>query len=222
VLEKHPGACVEDRMLVIGAGVTFQDLVDSPQVPAQLRAAALTMANRNTRNRATVGGNLGANKSCASLIPLLLACGATIRMITKQAARPVEIPLANWLAAPVPYSIVLEVRMPMIANLLAASLRASRTACDLATATVAVTFRIQAGTLRGLRIAMGGFGSVARVWPELSSLFEGQPLAPKADIERLAGPLLSAISDQRGSAAFKRLRGASLLADAMHGAEVLA
>ena len=64
-------------VLVLGAGATFQEIIESTASPAVIKAAAASMANRNTRNRATVGGNLGANKSCASLVPVLLALGAT-------------------------------------------------------------------------------------------------------------------------------------------------
>ncbi|HOZ73474.1 MAG TPA: FAD binding domain-containing protein, partial [Spirochaetales bacterium] len=47
--------------LSIGAGATFQELIESEAIPSAIKAAAATMSNRNTRNRATVGGNLGAN-----------------------------------------------------------------------------------------------------------------------------------------------------------------
>ncbi len=178
----------------------------------------MTMANRNTRNRATVGGNLGANKSCASLVPLFLALGASLECRTG-AGPSRTVSAESWLAAP--EGIVLSVSVPLAAGVLAAGSRASRTACDLATCTAAVAYRLEAGIVKGLRVAMGGFGPRAACRPDLSALFEGKSLPAKDAIEALALPLLSAKGDHRGSAAYKSRRGAVILADALHAAEAL-
>jgi probable selenate reductase FAD-binding subunit len=205
--------------LFIGAGVSFQELAEARVAPAQLRAAALTMANRNTRNKATVGGNLGANKSCASLVPFFLAAGASVTVQRKDEKHR-EMPLADWLATP--KGIVLTVSFPFSAGLRAATLRSSRTACDVATSTAAVVYRLDGTTIRDLRIALGGFGPHARRWPEIEARFEGKSLPSKAEIEKEVAVFLCVQGDQRGSVDYKRLRGAALLADALHAAEVMA
>ncbi|MBU1081008.1 MAG: FAD binding domain-containing protein, partial [Spirochaetes bacterium] len=83
----------------IGAYATFQEIIESAAAPAVVKAAAASMANRNTRNRATIGGNLGANKSCASLVPVLLALGASVE--SKARGKPsATMPLADWLSRP--------------------------------------------------------------------------------------------------------------------------
>lgn len=205
---------------LIGAGTTFQELIDAAETPACLKSAALSMANRNTRNRATVGGNLGANKSCASLVPILLALDASVEYRVRGGGAALK-PLEAWLAAP--EGLVLNVIVPaQPAGSRVAALRASRTACDLATATAAVRYALDGGTVIGLRVAMGGFGPHAGLRPDLAALFDGKPLPPEAEIEAAVRPLLSAKADQRGSAEYKRARGAALLADALHHAEVLA
>jgi CO/xanthine dehydrogenase FAD-binding subunit len=209
----------EAGRLFIGAGLSFQELAEAKAAPAQLRAAALTMANRNTRNKATVGGNLGANKSCASLVPFFLAADAVVAVQQKD-KKHTELPLATWLAAP--QGIVLTVSFTLVAGMLAATLRSSRTACDVATSTAAVVYRLEGSTIRDLRIALGGFGPHARRWPELEARFEGKSLPSKADIEKEAAVFLHVVGDQRGSADYKRLRGAAMLADALHAAEVMA
>jgi len=204
--------------LVLGAGATFQEIIESRAAPAVIKAAAASMANRNTRNRATVGGNLGANKSCASLVPVLLALGATVE--AKSRGKPAAVlPLSDWLAKP--DGLVLTVSVPVIAGVRSASLRSSRTACDIATGTAACAYRLEGGKITGLRIAVGGFGPHAAPRPDLAGLFEGEALPAKADIEKAALPLLKARADQRGSAEYKQLRGAALLADALHAAEEL-
>lgn len=205
---------------LIGAGTSFQELIDAAEAPACLKAAALSMANRNTRNRATVGGNLGANKSCASLVPILLALDASVEYRVRGAGAARK-SLEAWLAAP--GGLVTGVMIPaQPAGSRVAAVRASRTACDLATATAAARYALEGGKIVGLRVAMGGFGPHAGLRPELAALFEGKAPPPKAEIEAAVRPLLVAKADQRGSAAYKRARGAALLADALHDAEVLA
>lgn len=212
-----PGGSVE---IALGAGATFQDLVDSAATPSCLRAAALGMANRNVRNRATLGGNVAAGKACASLIPALLILEARVLFVLAggdgRAAKR-ELPLAGWLAEP--RGIILELHARVEADRKAASLRWGRSACDLAVLTVAAGFRPgPAGSIEGLRVAIGGAGPRARRFPEIEALLEGRALPPKAEIEGLAARLLPAVDDHRGGAAFKRLRGAALLADALHDA----
>jgi hypothetical protein len=84
--------------LSIGACATFQDIAAAPALPRYLVDAALTMVNRNTRNRATLGGNLGADKSCSSLIPLLIALDARGRESPRlQLGRPRTSASRHWL-----------------------------------------------------------------------------------------------------------------------------
>ncbi len=199
-----------EGILTLGAGATFQDLADSPVVPQPFKAAALGMNNRNTRNRATVGGNLGANKSCGSLLPLLLVLDAELETSGGR------IPTAEWLAKPT--GLVLNAVVKLEPGRGTAYGRWARTSCDLAVLNAAVSLTVDGGRIRGLRIALGGLAPHARRFPELEKLFEGQALPPKAAIESTVAPLLSPIDDLRASAAFKRLRAAVLVADALHAA----
>ena len=61
---------------VVGAGVTLQELADSPDVPEALRTAAGFIPTRSVRNVATVGGNVGAKRADSYVIPALIALGA--------------------------------------------------------------------------------------------------------------------------------------------------
>lgn len=217
-IERRVATEGRDAALAVGAGATFQEIVESPATPGAIRAAAKSMANRNTRNRATVGGNLGANKSCSSLAPVLLALGSSVEYKERGKAAATA-PLADWLASP--RGLLLTVVAPLPPGLRVCSMRASRTACDIATATAACAYRLEGGKISGLRIAVGGFGPHAALRPDIGALFEGKPLQPKADIEKAVEPLLKAITDMRGSADYKRLRGAALVADALHAAKDL-
>ncbi len=225
--------------LSIGAGTTFQALADDPAAPAAFRAAAHQMANRNVRNRATVGGNLGAHKTCASLVAPLLALDAKVAVAVAAsigAAGDVEalnegvVPLADWIASP--EGLIVSVRLKLPLGRRAAAFRWGRTACDLSVLTASVAFtpsRQAAGSaaldpaaqLFDVRVVVGGLGPRARRFPEIEKRLEGKALPPKAEIEALAAPLFAPVDDHRGSAAFKRLRAAALLADALHGTEAL-
>ncbi|HNX30926.1 MAG TPA: FAD binding domain-containing protein [Holophaga sp.] len=204
------GIAASDGILSIGAGATFQEIADSPAVPGAFRDAALGMNHRNTRNRATLGGNLGANKSCASFIPLLLVLEAVLETSEGRAGA------AEWLARPA--GLVLGASMPLERGRATVYRRWSRTACDIAVLSAAVSLTMKDGAVAGLRIAMGGLGPHVRRFPELETLFEGKDLPGREAIESMAAPLLSPLDDLRGSAAFKRLRAAALLADALHDA----
>jgi len=204
--------------LVVGAGATFQDLLDSAAAPASLKAAAASMAARNVRNRATVGGNLGAGKSCASLVPILLVLDARVEAAQGPGAGRVSLPLAAWLERP--QGLLLDVILPLEAGERRSFQRWGRSACDVSVLTAAASYRLEGdGTARGLAVAAGGLGPRARRFPEIEQLFEGKRLPSAPEMEEAIRPFLSPIDDLRGSAAFKRLRGAALIADAIAKAE---
>ncbi|HOX33670.1 MAG TPA: FAD binding domain-containing protein [Spirochaetales bacterium] len=208
------GLSAAGAALAIGAGTSFQELADSRAAPALLRRAALGMANRNVRNRATVGGNLGANRSCSSLIPSLLVLGAELELA--EGGPPAAAGLESWLAGP--RGLVLSLRIPAEAGRRSACGRWARTACDLSVLSAAVSYRLSAGAMRDLRIALGGLGPRARRFPELEALFEGRPLPSREDMEARIAPLLRPIDDLRGSAEFKRFRAAALAAELLRAA----
>jgi probable selenate reductase FAD-binding subunit len=209
----------------IGANATFQDLSDSKVSPGFLRQAALGMASRNVRNRATAGGNAGANRSCSSLLPVLLVAECRLEMATARgrgSVAPELVRLDEWIAAPEAFTraLISSLSLEIEAARRYAYRRWSRTACDLAVLGAAVSYVLSpALSLQGLRIALGGLGPRARRFPELEELFEGAPLPGREEVEAAVAPLLAPISDARGSAAFKRLRAAALVADALASAE---
>lgn len=211
----------EGSELAIGALATFQELSESPAIPPMLAQAALGMRNRNTRNRATIGGNIGADKSCSSLIPPLLVLGAELETVSDSGSKA-RTSLESYLEKSDRCAggrgradLITRIFIPMRAGTRAAYRRWSRTACDLSLLSAATAFTLEGSRAKGLKIALGGLGPRARRRPDLEALFEGRELPGREAIEASVISLLEPLGDLRGSAEFKALRGAQLVADAL-------
>lgn len=206
---------VNESEIIIGSGMTFQELLES-NVPPIFKKALATMSNRNIRNRATIGGNIGANKSCASLIPILLLLDANLTVTTSTTL----VPLQTWLQNP--QGIILEVHCSNPRGLAMNFAFFRRTSCDLSSITAAVACKLaHNNSFTELRIVLGGFSKHAELRTDIAALFEGIQLpSDKHTIRTRIQPLLHAITDQRGSASYKEYMGAEKLAEALLNAEV--
>lgn len=69
---------LEGKEVRIGAGVTVQQLIDSPDIPEFLKNSASGEANRNLRNASTVGGEVAYGHSCSTLVAGLIAMDADL------------------------------------------------------------------------------------------------------------------------------------------------
>lgn len=199
--------------VIIGAGLCFQDLADSGLVPEALKRAALGMANRNVRNRATVGGNIGADRSCSSLLPFFYAADAVYHVARVGAVRSGTdpVPAERWRDKPSGIITAVEFALPQGRGF--AYGKYSRTSCDLALIGCTVRADLQAGRLDNLRIALGGLAPHVQRFPGLEASLEGKTFPPRAELEEMAMAFFAPIDDLRGSAAFKRRRAAVLIAD---------
>ncbi|MCD6726732.1 MAG: FAD binding domain-containing protein [Solirubrobacteraceae bacterium] len=79
---------LDDGHVVLGAGVTFTELIDelSGELPA-LAMAARTVGSPQIRNRGTVGGNLGTASPAGDAHPPLLATDAQVKLASARGAR---------------------------------------------------------------------------------------------------------------------------------------
>jgi CO/xanthine dehydrogenase FAD-binding subunit len=156
-----------------------------------LKSAALGMADRNIRNRATVGGNIGADKSCASLPPLFLAAGARYKLVGGQTVQA-----EAWHGAAIHqnHEIIESVEIDFPREKLFAYGKYSRTSCDLAVITCAMSaYPGLDGTFKDVKTAMGGLSLHPRLFRDTEALVP--------------------LSDLRGSADYKRKRASVLLAE---------
>ena len=86
---------IKDGKLSIGALATFNNLIDSPLVPAFLKDAAHFCASFAKRNSATVGGNLGCRRDDGYLAAALLASEAVLICRTPDGMK--ETPVCEYL-----------------------------------------------------------------------------------------------------------------------------
>jgi len=219
------GVAAKGSGLSVGAGTTFQELIDSELVPAVLKDAALGIGSRNVRNRATVGGNIAADRACSSLIPSLLVLDAKleiagVRSPASSGVGPLD--LRSWLDKP--EGLILAISFPVPdKSRRSAYGRWARIAVDAAVLGAALCCSVEKGLLKDVRIALGGISGKSRRMRELEARLEGWRLPapsddPRADIETAALPFLAPAEGGIVSASFKRLRGAALLADVVAAA----
>ncbi len=203
-----------DNGISIGAGVTFQELIDSHEIPDQLTSAAKHFVNRNIRNIATVGGNIASNKSISSLIPILIALDANLKL--GGSPEPVTI-----------YDYITREMTHLIESIAISSenlkkgyylQKFSRSANDISIITTAVSFNIQNETLTNIRIAVGGVSQHVARLTELENKLEGNKLPAPAEIEDTVKSTVAPLKDIRGSAEFKKYMAGVLVSDCIHNA----
>ena len=204
------------KKLSIGAGVTIQELIDSPKIPDQLTTAAGHFVNRNIRNMATIGGNIATNHSTSNLIPILVALDAELKI--------------GGSVTPVPvYEYVTQEMTRLIEGIIISSenlakkyglRKFSRTANDISIITAAVTYNIQAEKLSNVRVAIGGVGKHVVRLTELESKLEGNKLPARSEIEDTVKNSVTSIKDIRGGVKFKKYLAGVLVSDCIqHGGE---
>lgn len=200
--------------LSIGAGVTIQELIDSPKIPDQLKTAAGHFVNRNIRNIATIGGNIALNKSSSNLIPILVALDAELKI--------------GGSATPVPvYEYVTQEMTRLIEGIRISSenlakkydiRKFSRAANDISIITAAVTFNMQNQKLSNVRVAGGGVGKHVVRLTELENKLESKKLLAPAEIEDTVKNIVAPLKDIRGGFQFKKYMAGVLISDCIHNA----
>jgi carbon-monoxide dehydrogenase medium subunit len=200
--------------LRIGARVLMQAVADDPLVQQRFSAladGAGIVGSYQTRHLATVGGNVCNAAPSADTSPPLAVLDATVH-IAGTASRTV--PVAEFWTGPghtelLPGEIVTHISVP-------ATLPASgshyqrhtpRKEMDIAAVGTAVYLELDAaGLCTRVRIALGAVAPKVIRAPQAEAALVGQPIDDKtaADAGRIAATEATPISDQRGSADFRR------------------
>lgn len=202
------------KKLSIGAGVTIQELIDSPKIPDQLKTAAGHFVNRNIRNMATIGGNIASNHSTANLVPILVALDA-------------ELKIGGSTATVAVYEYVSQEMTRLIESIMISSKslakkhslrKFSHAANDVSIITAAVTFNIQDEKLCDVRVAIGGVSKHVVRLTELENKLESNKLLAAAEIEDTVKNIVAPLKDIRGDVEFKKYMAGVLISDCIHNA----
>jgi CO/xanthine dehydrogenase FAD-binding subunit len=200
--------------LRVGAAVTARELERDPEVRSRslaLAESAALVGSLQIRNLATVGGNLCNAAPSADMAPPLLALDA--EAVIAGAGGDRRVPLSAFFLAPRrtvlgPDELLVELVIPAPAPRSGGSYlrHTPRRELDIAVVGVAAQLTLADGVCAKARIALAAVAPVPLRATEAEQALEGQPVTTER-IERAAALAAAAarpISDQRGSADFRR------------------
>lgn len=212
-VEELRGYEVLDDEVVLGSGVTWTEVEhDLAGVLPGLAAAARTVGSPQMRNAGTVGGNIGTASPAGDGLPVLGALDATVVLASRHGER--RLPLAEVITGVKrtviqPGEVIREIRVPRLdgpQQFLKVGTRnamvISIVVCGLAVDRAGRSVRLGLGSVapRPLRAtAAEAFIAGAIDWDRLTA-----PADAVARFGELARDAASPISDQRGTAAFRR------------------
>jgi CO/xanthine dehydrogenase FAD-binding subunit len=197
-----------DGAVAIGATTTLAALAESPILRALANGVVAEAAHRSAssilRNQATVAGTLIAEPE-GVLAVALLALDARVTVVSGETR---TIPLAAFLharAALLQGALLTEITLPLT-NPRAALQTVARTPSDKPIVCVVASARIENGSAREVRVALGGVGEVAVRANTAEKALEGQALNDAAIENALkhVTDSLSPIGDFRGSAEYRQ------------------
>jgi carbon-monoxide dehydrogenase medium subunit len=205
----------KDNRISIGALVTYESIQFNGALQAgapDLVQAAASVGCRQTRNRGTLGGNLGNASPAGDSLPPLLVHNAAIVLASPVGAR--RLPLLDFLLGPgktdlLPGEIIHHVDIePLPAGAGAVFLKlGNRQGMAVSVASAAVWLRLdQQGLVQEARIALGAVAPTAVRCPAAESFLSGKILDPVCAQEaaKLAVQASAPIDDVRGAAAYRR------------------
>lgn len=201
-----------DSELVIGAGVTHQELLESDKVFPAIKEAAAYMVNRNIRNMATVGGNVALRGATCNLASMLLALDAKVELMQADGKTKI-VSIADYNENGNSQDLILNVRISQeMGSRKFASRRYVRTQNDISILAAYVITQGEADKIEDVRLVMGGVAAHPVHLTEVEKSLKGTSLPERDVLVEQIRPLLNPIADIRGSVAFKREVGAQIAA----------
>lgn len=197
----------------IGAMVTFATLCTDPEVRLKLQAiaeGAQCVGAVQTRNLATLGGNLCSAVPSADGTPAVLALGASFRLQSKGNERLV--PSEQFFLGPrrtvlQPGEMLTEIIIPLRDEFTASFLRQGRRkALTLSIVNVAAGLATDGQNVSEARIVLGAVAPVPLRANKAEQFLLGKKAAPElfAEAAAIAATEISPISDLRASADYRR------------------
>ncbi|MBP7653027.1 FAD binding domain-containing protein [Candidatus Dependentiae bacterium] len=198
----------------IGSSVTIQNLIESEISPLLLKSAAKQIVNRNIRNIATIGGNIGSNKSCSNLLPGLICLDANLTIAT--ASGKSDIPVLEYISKEI-NDLIIKINVPKKnLNRKFALKNYTRNSTDISIITSSVSLFLKNEVIESPIIAVGGVGKHIIRLTSIENLISQKKLPEKSEIENEIKKCINPISDFRGSSEFKKHIAAVFTADCLY------
>jgi CO/xanthine dehydrogenase FAD-binding subunit len=180
------------------------------QLYSALAEAALWVGSVQTRNRATVVGNLCNASPAADTAPALLIYGAQVKIASAQGERTIlleEFFVGPGRTALQENELVAEVILPALQpHSGAAFFRRTRTAMDIAVVCGAAMLQLSNSSCQHVRIALGAVGPIPLRATRAEAALQGQMLTDQVieEASRLASEEARPIDDVRSTAEYRR------------------
>jgi CO/xanthine dehydrogenase FAD-binding subunit len=200
----------EDDDLVVGAGVTYAQLMAEPasSLAPALAQAARTVGSPQIRNAGTIGGNLGTASPAGDTLPVLVAAGATVEVASARARRAV--PITRFLTGPkatalAPGELIVAVRVAVARGPQEYLKVGVRNAMVIAVASMAMVVDRDEGTVG---VGLGSVGPTALPAPDACAWLASQSdWRDGAIADEFVARVVDAarpIDDHRGRASYRR------------------
>ncbi|MHB1627155.1 MAG: FAD binding domain-containing protein [Bacilli bacterium] len=201
-----------DAGVRIGAMATYSEIARHPLICSGFPIVADVadhIADRQVRNRGTIGGNCCFNDPTSNFPPLLTVLGASFEVTGAHGSRVV--PVGQFFLGPYQTAVsrgelLQAVRIPSMTAKMGAAFVSMRTGEDgPAIIHVAALVSVEDGFLRSCRIAVGCVEQAPYRLPALESASVGTAVSPSAMaamVERAMDPVVG-ITDAHGSARYR-------------------
>jgi carbon-monoxide dehydrogenase medium subunit len=201
------------RGVVIGALATHNCVYSSPLLQKRylsIPMAAHSMANNQIRNRGTVGGNIVNASPLADLPPILIALGASVRLVEYAGERVML--LEDFISGPGKTEIerdeiLAEVIIPDQPTTGSTYMKFGlRKSGSLAVVGVAAAVTVQEGVVKDARVVLGAVAPVPMRAKEAEAVLIGQPVSDELleQAAKAAAAESRPITDLRGSEEYRR------------------
>ncbi len=202
--------------IIIGAGCTLQELVDSHEIPEVIKQACLHVENRSIRNQATIGGHIAAGHRYASLLPILVALESSVDVTAEDGSSSTDA-ISDHIGG-ARRALITAVRVPVLSsNVHTAVDQHCRSAIDLAMLTVAVVFTLEGDVVVVPKIVVGALTDLPQRLSDVEHQLDGTSLPSREILEHVVSESVQADSCPRASADFKRYMAGALVARSMLG-----
>jgi len=195
----------ENNHVIIGAGVTFSQLIKHPLIKGLyplLAKAAGSIGSVQIRNRATIAGNFVNNAPCADSVAPLLVYDAEIQIQSSNKKRKVSLEdflLKAYKTQLQPDEIVTRVVLPVLGNDCRGDFYklGRRRGVAVSRISLALLVDIQDSVIHDFRIASGAVTPIGKRFKQLEKLARGEKVTTDL-FEQLAQTLGKQILDITG------------------------